>query len=419
MRENIYLCTMNNYTALLYLDNRKVRKDGTFPLVFRIYKDRQNYISISSGYYLLEKDWDENKRSIKNSYKGSNSVSWLNNYLQKQKANYIDILGKLAESKILSKISSIELKEILQGKTTKNNLKFFEYTERLIEEQISIQRVGNARIYKSVLNVLKSYRKNKDIRFEEITYDFLKKFEIHFFSKGSNSYNGLSVYMRTIRAIYNRAIKDNIINKESYPFENYKIKSEPTSKRAISQEDIKKIEKLDLKASDPLFHTRNYFLFSFYLMGMPFTDIAHLKKENIIGNRIQYSRQKTNKKYDIEIHQKGLEIIKFYSSKFPDAEHIFPIINRIDIVEEYKDIEWARNRYNKKLRKIAELCGIDKNLTSYVSRHSFATLAKNKGIPITAISEMLGHENIKTTQVYLDSLPSDVIDKYHRDILGD
>lgn len=410
---------MNNYTALLYLDNRKIRKDGTFPLVFRIYRDRQNYISISSGYYLFEKDWDENKRSIKSSYKGSNSVSWLNNFLQKQKAGYIDILGKLAESNTLTAISSAELKEVLQGKTTKNNLKFFEYTERLIEEQISIQRVGNARIYKSVLNVLKSYRKNKDMRFEEITYDFLKKFEIHFFSKGSNSYNGLSVYMRTIRAIYNRAIKDNIINKESYPFENYKIKSEPTSKRAISHNDIKKIEKLDINASDPLFHTRNYFLFSFYLMGMPFTDIAHLKKENIIGTRIQYSRQKTNKKYDIEIHQKGLDIINYYISKYPNSEHIFPIINRENIVEEYKDIEWARNRYNKKLRKIAELCGIDKNLTSYVSRHSFATLAKNKGIPITAISEMLGHENIKTTQVYLDSLPSDLIDKYHRDILGD
>ncbi|MFN9353286.1 MAG: tyrosine-type recombinase/integrase [Chitinophagales bacterium] len=95
------------------------------------------------------------------------------------------------------------------------------------------------------------------------------------------------------------------------------------------------------------------------------------------------------------------------------------MINRKNPVEQYKDVEWARSRYNKKLSKIAELCGIEQNLTSYVSRHSFATLAKNKGIPITAISEMLGHESVKTTQVYLDSLPSDMIDKYHRDILGD
>lgn len=408
-----------NYAVLLYLDNRKIRKDGTFPLVFRIYKDRQNYTSISTGHYLFEKDWDENKRAIRGSFKGSNSVTWLNNYLLKQKAAYVDILGKLAEKNELEYLSTSDLRNIILGKSVKTSKKFFEYTELLIEELLSMKRVGNARIYKSVMNVLKTYRKNKDFRFEEITFDFLKKFEVYFFSKEGNSYNGLSVYMRTIRAIYNRAIKDKLVSKEMYPFEHYKIKSDPTAKRAISISEIKAIEQLTLEDEHPLFHTKNYFLVSFYLMGIPFTDLAHLTRKNIIGDRIQYARQKTNKKYDISITLGCSEIINYYLTKYPQSEYIFPIINRTTAIGEYKDIEWARSRYNKKLRKIAEMCGIESNLTSYVSRHSFATLAKNKGIPITAISEMLGHESVKTTQVYLDSLPSDLIDKYHRDILGD
>jgi integrase/recombinase XerD len=153
-------------------------------------------------------------------------------------------------------------------------------------------------------------------------------------------------------------------------------------------------------------------------MGISFTDLAHLRKKDCIDGRIQFSRQKTHRKYDIVITNKLKPILEQFLTK-SKTEYIFPIIKRIEPSEIYKDIEWARKRYNKKLRKIAELCGIESNLTSYVSRHSFATLAKNKGIPITAISEMLGHESVKTTQVYLDSLPSDMIDKYHRDILGD
>lgn len=407
------------FAVLLNLDTRRCKKDGTHSLVFRIYKDRSSFITLSTSYYFQAKDWDSQKRVVKSSYKGSNSVIWLNNYLQKQKATYIDILGKLAENNSLHNLSNADLRDLLLGKSNNSSIKFFGYTERLIEELISMKRIGNARIYKSVLGVVKTYRKNKDISFEEITYDFLKKFEIHFFSKDGNSYNGLSVYMRTIRAIYNRAIKDKLITKDSYPFEDYKIKSDPTAKRAISITEIQAIESLTFEETHPLFNTRNYFLMSFYLMGIPFTDLAHLTKKNIIKDRIQYARQKTNKKYDISISTSAKTILNYYLQKYPSLEHIFPIINRKNIIGEYKDIEWARSRYNKKLRKIAELCGIEQNLTSYVSRHSFATLAKNKGIPITAISEMLGHESVKTTQVYLDSLPSDMIDKYHRDILGD
>lgn len=401
---------------LLALDNRRPKKDGTFPLVFRIYRNN-SFFPISTGHSLFEKDWDDKKRAIKSSYKGSNSITWLNNSLAKQKASYVDYIGKLAENNQLVGLSNTELKERLVGKMTETT--FCVYAEQLIVQLKAQKRIGNARSYEGIIQVMRKYQHGKDIRFAEISYDFLNKFETAYLSKEGNTRNGLAVYMRTIRAIYNQAIKAGIVEQELYPFALYKIKTEPTQKRAISFDKLQLIEKLEFSETESLFHTQNYFLMSFYLMGISFTDLAHLTREDIKDGRISFSRQKTHRKYDMAITGKAQRILDYYLTKDPKSTFVFPIITQSDPSKQYTQVQEARKRFNKRLKKIGEMCGIEKTLTSYVSRHSFATLAKNKGIPITAISEMLGHESVKTTQVYLDSLPSDMIDKYHRDILGD
>lgn len=404
-----------NFAINPYLDTRKSKKDGTFPLVFRVYKSRKSYISISTGLCFHEKDWDSNKKAIKSTYRGSKSVAWLNNYILSQRAYYGDIMAKLDYDKRLVGLSNAELKDFLVKKST--DVTFLEYTQKQVNEMKALKRIGNARSYEGIIQVLKKYLKGKGLRFEEISYDFLNKFEFHYLSKAGNSKNGLAVYMRAIRAIYNKAIKDGLVEQKFYPFTLYKIKTEPTQKRAISFDKLQLIEKLEFNDDDSLFHTQNYFLMSFYLMGISFTDLAHLTRKDIIDGRISFSRQKTHRKYDMAITSKAQGIIDYYLTTFPKSTFIFPIITQTDPLKQYAQVQEARKRFNKRLKKIAEMCGIENNLTSYVSRHSFATLAKNKGIPITAISEMLGHESVKTTQVYLDSLPSDMIDKYHRDIL--
>jgi len=150
------------------------------------------------------------------------------------------------------------------------------------------KRFGNARVYKQVYNVLETFNGNKSLRFEEITYRFLKRFETAHLKKG-NSINGLSNYMRTIRAIYNKAIGQNIVAREKYPFIQYKIKSEPTAKRAISIEKIRRILDLELETGTPLFHTRNYFLCSYLMNGISFIDITGISRqaledESLIAN---------------------------------------------------------------------------------------------------------------------------------------
>lgn len=400
-------------SIVITLDTRNEKKDGTFPLLMRIIHYGKS-LPIPLGISMKEKDWDSNKRIIKSSYKGSESITRLNNLLQKKKTEALDIITKLEDQKVLNTMSVHEIRSRIQKKSDRNS--FFDYMEKRIEEMKNMQRIGNARSYKIALGVLQNFNKDKDLTFQELNYSFLNKFEKWHLSKG-NTLNGFAAYMRTIKAIYNKAIKDGMVEKELYPFDNYTIKLSKTRKRAISLEEINKIIELDLSSENRLFDARNIFLFSFYMRGIPFADIAQLKISNVISGRIYYQRQKTDKPYNIKITDEIQHILNLYTKGKKKDDYIFPIIQRIDLQEQYKDVEWARKRYNKKLKEIALLCSIEENLTSYVSRHSFATRAKNLGVPIATISDMLGHSDTKTTEIYLDSLQSDLMDEAHEKII--
>jgi site-specific recombinase XerD len=341
-------------------------------------------------------------------------VARLNNILQKKKTEAMDIITKLDELKTLDSYSVSQLKEMIEGKSSKQS--FFSFSEKQMEEMKKAKRIGNARYYKSSVGALKAYCKGKDLSFQELNYSFLLKFETAHLAKG-NSLNGLAAYMRAYRAIFNKAIKDGVAEKELYPFENYTIKTTKTRKRAISMDSIGKILALPIERKSSLYHARNYFLLSFFMRGMPFADLAQLKLSNIIDGRIYYQRKKTDKPYNIKITSEIETILSEYLNGKEKEDFILPIIKRKEIEEQYLDIEWARKTFNKRLKKIATLCEISENLTSYVSRHSFATRAKNLGVPIATISDMLGHADTKTTEIYLDSLQSDLMDEFHEKVI--
>lgn len=370
--------------------------------------------SIPLGIDILEKDWDGKNRVVKKSYVGVSTVSRLNNLIQKKKTEAMDIIFKLHEASQLHNLPITDLRDRIsqQGKTQS----FYSYTEKVIEELIKANRIGTARSYKGVVSVLKTFTGQKDLFFNTISYSFLNGFETDHKSRG-NGLNGLAVYMRTIRAIYNKAMKEGVVEKELYPFSDYKIKTAPTGKRALEWEFIKKIIENDLAIGHPCFDARSYFLASYMLYGMNFTDMAHLKKGDIQNGRIIYRRKKTSKLYDIKITDSLNIIISFYTKRNSDSEYVFPILKRETSFSQERDIQWARKRYNTKLKDLALLCGIEKNLTSYVSRHSFATQAMLLEVPINAISTMLGHSSLKTTETYLKSLPSNILDDYNARVL--
>lgn len=394
----------------LMLDQRRKKKDGKYPIIFRLTHNRKT-TSISTGFSILEIYWDEKKKEVKQNYKKVESVRFFNTILLKENARINEILNKLYDRGELQYLSISQIKSRITKKT--NYSSFLEYGNHLVEELIIVRRFGTARSYKFTLKIMKTFTNKNDIKFNEVNYDFLKRFEKFHLSKKENNLNGLAFYMRTIRAIYNKGIKDGCIEKEAYPFTEYKIRTTPTKKRALDIVHIKKILNLKLPDEHELFHTRNYFLISYMLYGMPFMDMAFLKVGDIKNGRIVYRRKKTLKNYDIKISKKLYEILKFYINNKMKDEFIFPIIKRERPKDQYQDVIRIRAQYNDNLKKIAELCNIDKSLSSYVSRHSFATNAMLQNIPLQAISAMLGHTKLNTTQIYLKSLPNEILDQYN------
>ncbi len=397
----------------MVLDTRYIKIDGTAPVILRIIHHRASS-QIKTGIYVAEKNWDAKLRKIKSSYKGTESVIRLNNQLQKKKSEVLDAITKLDEQKRLDGLTVVELKDLIDTKS--NQLSFTKYAEKLIASQKEQGKIGNARAYQCALGAISNFVKGKDLAFHELNYAFIKKFESHNLIKGT-SQNGLATYLKKIRAIYNRAIKDGLAEKSMYPFENYSIKTTKTRKRAISMDAIKRIIDLKLEAGHPYFDARNYFVLSFYMRGMSFADMAHLKVSDMIDGRIYYERQKTNKPYNIKVTPEIRALLDLYLSDKSQEDYIFPIIKSADAEQQYQDVVSARSVFNIGLKELAKLCNIEEHLTSYVSRHSFATRAKNLGIPVATISEMLGHDNVKTTEVYLDSLLSDIMDEAHAMII--
>jgi integrase/recombinase XerD len=402
-----------NTNIVISLDERREKKDGSYPLVMRLGHNKRT-TAIPLNISLEKKDWDEESRTVKKSYKGTNTITRLNNIIQKSKSEAMDIIFKLNESGRLQGMSIVELRSQIEKKDA--SLSFYNYFDQQIDELTSANRIGTARSYKGVVAVLKTFTNNKDLSFNDVNYMFLKKFENSHLGKG-NSYNGLSVYFRAIRAVFNKAIKEGLVDKDCYPFADYKIKSVPTEKRALDITLLQAIINKELENDDICFNARNYFVASYMMYGMNFTDMAFLKKANIIDGRIQYRRRKTSKLYDIKITLNLNKILQYYISLDEASPYVFPIIKRDSATHQDKDIQWARKRYNSKLKKLAEKCDIEQNLTSYVSRHSFATQAMLQQIPLNAISSMLGHSSLKTTEIYLKSLPSNVLDDYNAKIL--
>jgi integrase/recombinase XerD len=402
-----------NTNIKISLDTRRQKKDSSYPIILRLTHFRKT-TSISLGHSVQKEFWDDKNEKIKRAFKGTNSVSKLNNQFLKEKARAVDIIDALNEKEELDHLSIVQLKSKIVKITSYES--FFVYGKMLVDEMKAADRFGNANTYYAVIKVLEKFTNGNDLKFNEINYDFLNKFERWHYSRG-NSVNSLSTYMRTIKAIINVAIRSDVLSKDAYPFTNYKIRTAPTEKRALDITSLKSIMLLDLEESDNLFHYRNYFLASYMLYGISYMDLAFLTTENIIDNRIKFQRKKTAKPYDIGITEHLGKILSFYLKDKSSSDFIFPIIKRDTFELQYKDVLWARKRYNKGLKQIAIKCKINQRLSSYVSRHSFATQAMLQDVPLQAISAMLGHNRLSTTQIYLKTLPNEILDNYNRNLV--
>ncbi|MBT4338469.1 MAG: site-specific integrase [Bacteroidetes bacterium] len=405
-------------TTKILLDQRRQKSNGTFPIIIRLSHNRKS-TSFPLNIFVFESDWDSKKCRIKKACKHFDNLDRVNNMIQKKQTEFSDKIIELRDNKRLNGLTVAQLKKILSNR--KGDQYFCVYAIELAESMERKGEIGNAKVYRHAESFIKRHNKNSDIKFAQITYGFLKKVEEKYLSK-ERSLNGLSTQMRTVRAIYNKAIKEGLAAKAEYPFEHYSIRSEETQKRAISKDDIKKIEDAKFPEDSSLWHARNYFLFSFYCRGMNFIDMVLLQKSNIVNGIIIYRRSKSKfkKLYRIKISSKAQEILDQYIPfiEEPTAKsYIFPIIKSKTAQEIRLEIENARGLYNKKLKKIGESLDLPIPLTSYVARHTWASTAKKLGFSVEVIGDGLGHTNTKTTQIYLESFGDDVLDDANESII--
>jgi len=392
---------MASIKVILY--KHKKLKNGKHPIVMKITHNRVTkriYLKQYAG--IDEWDFATSRPNRKHpNYKR------LSNFIEKKQSEAINILLRMEDEK-----EDFSLEELMQQiSPKKDNSSFFIFTQKIIDELHNANKFGNEKAYKTVLNSVKDFSKGKDFQMSKINFKWLKDFENFHISKG-NSINGISVYLRTIRAVLNRAIREDILKIENYPFYKFKIKQEKTRKRAIEKEDIFKIRDIELIENTPEWHAKNYFLFSFYTRGMSWTDIVNLKINDISSGRISYKRAKTGKLYSIKINDSIQNILDLYINNNEGSEYIFPVISRKDNPAEIKkDIQNGMKTYNKYLKRIALKCEIDTKLTGYVARHSWATIAKKMGYSVEVISEGLGHGDLKTTQIYLADFDDNVLDE--------
>ncbi len=289
----------------------------------------------------------------------------------------------------------------------------FNFMQSIIAQLQQMGKQRTSETYRCTLKSFMQFREDKDVLLEDIDSDLMLMYEAYLRNRGLTK-NSTSFYMRILRAVYNRAVEKNLTANRN-PFKHVYTGIDKTVKRAIPLKAIKQIKSLDFSLQPSLDFARDMFLFSFYTRGMSFIDIAYLKKKDLSNGMISYRRRKTGQQLFIRWERCMQEIVAKYDN--PLSEYLLPIIKPMN-GDERTQYQNAMYLINRKLKEIGMMAGVQLPLTMYVARHSWASVAKNKNVPISVISEGMGHDSEMTTQIYLASLDTAVVDKANSMILN-
>ena len=288
----------------------------------------------------------------------------------------------------------------------------FNFIRNLIRHKRQLGKVRSSETYRSMLNSLMHFRNGRDLTFDMVDGGLMELYEAWMLNGGLTR-NTTSFYMRILRTNYKMAVEKGL-TADRHPFRHVYCGMDKTVKRSIPFIDIKKINGLDLSRKPSLDFARDMFMFSFCTRGMSFIDMAYLKKTDLDSGCLAYRRKKTGQLLTVEWTRQMQAITDKYK---PNAtKYLLPIITRED-GSERRQYQNQMRKINRHLKDIARLAGLPLALSMYYTRHSWATIARGKDIPLAVISEALGHDSETTTQIYLDSIKSSEVDKANSMIL--
>jgi site-specific recombinase XerD len=400
-----------NATANVLCYRSKTLSNGEHPIMLRVCKGgKKKYISL--GISVNPKFWDFEKNKPK---RNCPNREQLIKVINEQEQKYAEqILEFSVEKREYTPTTLIEAIVPVQKARTVGEL-FNEYIAQLKDEG----RLGYALSVQQVCNSLLKYKGHLDIYFSEIDVNWLKAYE-SWLRCCKLADNTIGIRFRTLRAVYNLALAEGLVKADCYPFKKYKVSKlhKETAKRAITKEQVKQV--IDYDVSGARFYKKlavDMFAFSYLMGGINFTDMAFLTDKNVEGGRLVYVRQKTKKLIMLPLQEKAVEIMNRYRSS--QRKFIFPILD-----ERERTLRQIRNRIydvldnvNGYLKEIGKELGVELKISSYVARHSYATVLKRSGVSTSVISESLGHSSERVTQIYLDSFENKQLNDAMKNLL--
>lgn len=380
-------------TTKLVIRKDKQKKDGTIPIYIRLTKDRTSRF-MATGIYLEEKNWDNVNGKVKKGH--SNSVR-VNNFLGQKLS---EVQNKGFDWELEDK--SIKSKSLKKEVAKSSGESFSDYFQAYIAKLKAENHLGTWDKAKATYSKLHTFAKTQNLSFKDIDVDFLKRLHAYLRDELSNKKNTIHGNLKIMRKLFNDAIREEIIQFGQNPFSKFPLETEKSKKEYLTEEDLNKLENIDLSNKPRLNDHRYMFLFSTNAGGVRISDLLQLKWSNISETHVNFTQEKTGENVSIKLTNKALAILEFFKkSKELNREYIFPFLhNELNGEDLFKAISSQTAYANKNLKEIAKLASISKPLTTHIARHTFATRALRKGIRIEAVSKLLGHSSIKTTQVY-------------------
>ena len=387
------------HTAV-YLDSIRPKKNGLCSVKIKVtYNRKRKYYS--TGIDLKPTDFDQ----ILFGQRKTNEQKEINKKILYFENKASDVIKDL-------QIFSFDAfqEKFLENRNTANSVSFA--FDKYIDELKLENRLGTASSYECAKSSISQFR--SDLTFAEITPNFLKKYQ-KWMTDNDRSISTVGIYLRSLRAVYN----EQKIDKSAYPFGKgkYTIPTSKNTKKALTLDEIGKIYNFDAPRNSAIEMAKDYWIFMYLSNGMNVKDLCLLKWKNIDGNILTYRRAKTErsnkeqKTITVALKADSLAIIKKWSvPSLNKNAYIFPhFTNKTDAVQMRKIGKQLTKKINKYVKKIAIADGINKTVTTYYARHSFATVLKRSGVQTEMISELLGHSSMSVTESYLDSFENEQI----------
>lgn len=291
-----------------------------------------------------------------------------------------------------------------------------QFMERLIVELEREQRDGTAHVYQSTLKRLKKFANGREVSFKQLTPEWLSQFERKLLAD-QLKWNSISTYMRTLRSVYNQAVERGIASYIPRLFSRVHTGIDCQVKRAVSPEVICRLMTDKKPLPERLSFTRDMFVLLFLLRGMPFVDLAFLRKCDLQGNVVVYHRHKTRRKLTVVVCPEAMAIIEKYKDMYPDSPYLLPIIQDSE-QDEYRQYSKMLRLHNYRLRQVGYFLKIREQLSTYVARHTWATTALRQNYNSSLICDAMGHSSVKVTETYFQRYREDEVNQLNNALVA-